>query len=75
MEFRRLPRRRSTRLGTNPALDAASDALVTAHTNFCSSGHPGPECELLAKYSHALNVLRDALDDLSKLISRRRYTL
>ncbi|KAI9794103.1 MAG: hypothetical protein M1833_000468 [Piccolia ochrophora] len=51
------------RLGTNPVLDAASDALVSAHTNYCSSGHPRAGCELLAKYSHALNVLRDALDD------------
>lgn len=51
------------RLGMSPALDAASDALIAAHTNFCSSGHPGLECELLAKYSHALNVLRDALDE------------
>jgi Fungal specific transcription factor domain len=51
------------RLGTNPALDAASDALVAAHTDFCSSGRPGSECELLAKHSHALSVLRDALDD------------
>ncbi|KAI9842413.1 MAG: hypothetical protein M1837_007158 [Sclerophora amabilis] len=52
-----------SRLGTNPALDAASDALVAAHTSYCSSAHLLPECEHLVKYSHALNVLRDALED------------
>lgn len=54
------------RLGTNPALDAASDALVAAHTNFCSNGHGVPDYAFLAKYSRALNVLRDELDDPDK---------
>lgn len=57
------------RLGTNLALDAASDALVAAHTNFCSNGHFVPEYGLLAKYSQALNALRDVLDDRDKAYS------
>ncbi|KAI9749547.1 MAG: hypothetical protein M4579_006832 [Chaenotheca gracillima] len=51
------------RLGANPALDAASEVLVVAHTDYCSRGHRLPSTELLAKYSHALSLLRDVLDD------------
>ena len=50
------------RLGTNPALDAAADALVAAHTSFCSTGPTGTE-GLLVKHSRALNALRRALTD------------
>ena len=57
------------RLGTNLAFDAASDALVAAHTNFCSNGHFVPEHGLLAKYSQALNALRDVLNDPDKAYS------
>ncbi|KAI9769602.1 MAG: hypothetical protein M1835_006672 [Candelina submexicana] len=52
-------------LGVNPALDTASDALVSAHTSYCSSGPAHPGHELWAKYSHALNALREALNDPS----------
>ncbi|KAI9706393.1 MAG: hypothetical protein M1836_003398 [Candelina mexicana] len=52
-------------LGINPALDTASDALVSAHTSYCSSGPAHPGHELWAKYSHALNALREALNDPS----------
>ena len=54
------------RLGTNQALDAASDALVTAHTNFCSNGYFIPQSDVITKYSEALNALRDTLDDPDK---------
>lgn len=57
------------RLGINLALDAASDALVAAHTNFCSNGRFVPEQGFLAKYSQALNALRDILDDPDKAYS------
>lgn len=51
------------RLGFNPALDAASDALVAAHTNLCSHGRFVPQYGLMLKYSRALSALRGALDD------------
>ena len=51
------------RLGFNPALDAASDALVAAHTNFCSHGRFAPQYGLMLKYSRALSALRGALND------------
>ncbi len=51
------------RLGSNAALDAASAALIAAHTNYCSSGCPRLEQELLTRHSHALTVLRETLND------------
>lgn len=51
------------RLGTNPALDAASEALVAAHTSFCSTGPTGTGSGVLVKYSRALKALRKALTD------------
>lgn len=57
------------RLGMNPALDVASDALVSVHTSFCSQGHYVHDPRVLAKYSKALVVLRDALDDPDKAYS------
>ncbi|KAI9805437.1 MAG: hypothetical protein M1825_000688 [Sarcosagium campestre] len=51
------------RLGANAALDAASDVLVAAHTNYCVLGRPRSDNRLLVKYSHALTALRDALDN------------
>lgn len=53
------------RLGTNAALDAASDALVAAHKRFCA-GHRHPDPKLLAKHSRALHVLRHDLNDTVK---------
>ena len=50
------------RLGISGALDAAADALVTAHTRFCV-GHLDPNSTLLAKHSRALNILRQDLSD------------
>ena len=50
------------RLGESGALDAAADALVMAHARFCV-GHLDPDTVLLAKYSRALRVLRQDLDD------------
>ena len=49
------------RLGTNSALDAASEALVATHTWFCA-GRLNPDRAVLAKYSHALFILRHDLD-------------
>ena len=59
--LREVPRR----LGTNEALDAASDALVTAYTWYTSSsvGYRIPDTEALTKHSLALNALRNCLDD------------
>ena len=56
------------RLGTNDALDAASDALVTAYTGFCG-GNVGPHPEVLVKHSRALNALRRCLSDPIKAYS------
>ena len=53
------------RLGTNPALDAASDALVTAHTSFCSANLSWDKSELFTKYSYALKALRETLNNPS----------
>lgn len=57
------------RLGVNPALDVASDALVSVHTSFCSQGHYVHDPRVLAKYSKALVALRDALNDPDKAYS------
>ena len=51
------------RLGTNPALDAASDALVAAHTSFCSPNISSDQSGLFMKYSYALKSLRETLND------------
>ena len=53
------------RLGTNPALDAASDALVSAHTSYCSANLSRDKSELFMKYSYALKALRETLGDPS----------
>lgn len=49
------------RLGTNKALDASVEAMVTAHSSFCLKGFVS--VETLVKYSRALSVLRTYLDD------------
>ena len=51
-----------SRLGQNEALDAASDAIVTAYTHYCA-GDIGPNPKVLVKHSRALNALRRCLDD------------
>ena len=51
------------RLGRNSALDTASEAVVIAHTTYCSSGQSNLERELWAKHSQALQVLRETLND------------
>ena len=50
------------RLGTSEALDAAADALVTAHARFCA-GTLDPDAPLLVKHSRALSMLRHDLSD------------
>ncbi|KAI9808075.1 MAG: hypothetical protein M1827_007517 [Pycnora praestabilis] len=50
------------RLGTSAALDAAVDALITAHARFCV-GNLSPDLGLLAKHSRALSILRHDLND------------
>lgn len=50
------------RLGCNKALDAASEALVTAYTNFLRGGG-SPTPEVLRKNGNALLALRQCLDD------------
>jgi hypothetical protein len=49
------------RLGINKALDASAAALLSAHSSFCSHRRVG--IEGLTKYSHALMILRECLDD------------
>ncbi|KAL8768481.1 MAG: hypothetical protein Q9209_005272 [Squamulea sp. 1 TL-2023] len=56
------------RLGRSAALDAAADALVTAHTNY-SAGNVAPNQVALTKYSRALSVLCHDLDDKAKASS------
>lgn len=51
-----------SRLGTNKALDAATDALVTAYTNY-RSGHRKADSIVLSKHSRALNALSSCLND------------
>ena len=61
------------RLGTNPALDAASDALVSAHTSYCSANLSRDKSDLLMKYSYALKSLRETLSNL--VLARSSETL
>ena len=49
------------RLGINKALDASVAALLSAHSSLCSHRRVG--IEGLTKYSHALMILREYLDD------------
>ncbi|CAL8577473.1 hypothetical protein XPA_003301 [Xanthoria parietina] len=56
-----LPRR----LGVSEALDAAVDALVTAHTFFCA-GNLKPGREVLTKHAHCLAILRRDVADVHK---------
>lgn len=49
------------RLGSNEALDAAADAVVSAHLSFCA--HRVTSVNALNKYSRALRKLRICLDD------------
>lgn len=56
-----LPRR----LGVSEALDAAVDALVTAHTFFCA-GNLKPGREVLTKNAHCLAILRRDVADVHK---------
>lgn len=53
------------RLGTNEALDAAADTLITAHARYCI-GQLSPNTEILVKHSRALNALRMCLNDPAK---------
>ncbi|KAL9035791.1 MAG: hypothetical protein Q9214_006428, partial [Letrouitia sp. 1 TL-2023] len=53
------------RIGTNEALDAAADTLITAHTRYCI-GQLNPNTETLVKHSRALNALRRYLNDPAK---------
>ncbi|KAL8845937.1 MAG: hypothetical protein Q9221_008938 [Calogaya cf. arnoldii] len=50
------------RLGVSESLDAAVDALVSAHTWFCA-GNLKPGSEVLAKHARSLAVLRHDLND------------
>ena len=50
------------RLGTNEALDAASEALVTSYTHFIT-GDAEANPDVLTKHSMALGTLRRTLDD------------
>ncbi|KAL8778799.1 MAG: hypothetical protein Q9194_001797 [Teloschistes cf. exilis] len=56
------------RLGTNAALDAASDVLVTAHAQYCAGGRRIDK-GLLKKQALALSVLRQHLVDPAKALS------
>jgi hypothetical protein len=49
------------RLGSNEALDAAADAVASAHLSFCA--HRMTSVDALNKYSRALRKLRICLDD------------
>ncbi|KAL8652272.1 MAG: hypothetical protein Q9226_004341 [Calogaya cf. arnoldii] len=57
--LRQIPRR----LGTSPALDAASDALVASHRDFCTGRQLEPDAEVLNKQTRALALLRNELGD------------
>ncbi|KAI4180389.1 MAG: hypothetical protein L6R41_007268 [Letrouitia leprolyta] len=52
-------------LGRSVALDAATDALVAAHSGFCT-GDLASNRSVWGKYSQALAVLRHDLDDVAK---------
>ncbi|CAO1603077.1 hypothetical protein XANCAGTX0491_006670 [Xanthoria calcicola] len=52
-------------LGISEALDAAVDALVTAHTSFCA-GNLKPSREVLTKHAHCLCILRRDVSDVHK---------
>jgi hypothetical protein len=56
------------RLGTNEALDAASEALVSSYAYFLAGG-VGVTPEVLLKHSKALSALRHCLDDPVKAYS------
>jgi hypothetical protein len=51
------------RIGTNEALDTATAALVSVHSNLGSHRYNFIPSEHLVKYSHALKTLRIYLDD------------
>lgn len=53
------------RLGRSAALDAATSALVTAHAGFCT-GDLASNPTVWGKYSRALTVLRNDLNDVTK---------
>lgn len=53
------------RLGHSAALDAASDALVTAHARFCRGMLQSDESAIV-KHGRALKALRNDLNDSSK---------
>ncbi|KAL8647426.1 MAG: hypothetical protein Q9226_006431 [Calogaya cf. arnoldii] len=59
-------------LGVSESLDAAVDALVSAHTWFCA-GNLKPGSEVLAKHARSLAVLRHDLNDGVK--ARKSETL
>ena len=50
------------RLGSNMALDAASETLVAAYSRFCT-GNIGPDNTVLLKYQRTLSALRHCLTD------------
>ena len=54
------------RLGTSEALDAAADALVTAHGQLCA-GDREASPTVLEKHCRALSALRHDLDDPVKV--------
>ena len=56
------------RLGTNEALDAASEALMTSYTHFIA-GDAENNPDILTKHSMALSALRRTLDDPVKALS------
>lgn len=53
------------RLGRSAALDAATNALVAAHSGFCA-GDLASNPSVWGKYSQALTMLRHDLDDVTK---------
>lgn len=61
------------RIGKNKALDAATAALVSAHSNIVPYKASSAAPEALAKYSHGLKTLRDHLSD--PLLARTSETL
>ena len=60
--MREVPRR----LGTSAALDAASDALVVSHREFCMARRFGSNHQVLYKHTCALAILRNQLGDTVK---------
>ncbi|KAL8949735.1 MAG: hypothetical protein Q9222_004181 [Ikaeria aurantiellina] len=52
-------------LGSSAALDSASNALVTAHSQFCM-GTSKTSSQVVVQYARALKVLRLELDDSAK---------